>query len=184
MSDRAMPHKVKDGTVKCHSGRNGADPLMIVLHDTEGANIDHSARDLLGLYGFFDKLSTQASSTVATDNDGQSIRMMPDAAKPWSNMFYNPWTLSIEMVHRNGESYTDAIYDETARWVALWSRRHGIPIRRGSVSKDGRILKSGVFTHKQLGHLGGDHQDPIPPFDVNRLLRRARHFRKLQEAHA
>ena len=108
--------------------------------------------------------------------------MVPDELKPWSNMFYNQWTLSVEMIHKEGEPYTEAIYDETARWVALWSRRHGIPIRAAKVAKDGRILQSGVISHRGLGHLGGDHVDPIPPFNMNRLRARARHFKKLQQS--
>jgi N-acetyl-anhydromuramyl-L-alanine amidase AmpD len=181
--DRILPHVVKRGTVACHSSRHGGRPVLIVVHDTEGANIPHSARDLLGLYAFFDQLPTQASAHAGADNDGQSIQMVPDHLKAWHVEFYNPVSLGIEMVHKQGEPYTDALYRETARWVAWWSREHGIPIRRGAVTRDGRVTTSGVVMHRDLGQLGGGHHDPIPPWNQAKLLTLARHYRKLQQAH-
>jgi hypothetical protein len=65
--------------VACQSTRHGESPLLIVLHDTEGGNIPHSSRDLAGLGDYFDRLSTQASSHVAVDEDGHSARYVPDA---------------------------------------------------------------------------------------------------------
>lgn len=180
MSPRILPKVVKRGEVKCQSSRHGAAILWIVIHDTEGANIPHSARDLLGLYDFFDRLSTQASAHAACDNDGQSVRMVNDEEKAWSCVHFNAVTVNLEIVHKQGEPYTSAVYEEAARWVALWSRRHVIPITTGTVSG---TPKPGVVTHRALGALGGGHHDPIPPFDMNRLKRRARVYKKLQEHH-
>jgi hypothetical protein len=181
MSERAFPHVVKSGLVKCHSGRNGARPIWIIIHDTEGANIPHSSRDLLGLYDFFDRIPTQASAHAANDNDGNSVRMVDDDLKAWSCVHYNPVTLNLEIVHRQGEPYTDECYDEAARWVALWSRRFDIPIRKGTL---GAKPARGILTHRDLGILGGGHTDPIPPFDMARLKSRARHYIKLQNRSA
>lgn len=152
--------------------------IWIVVHDTEGANIPHSARDLFGLFDFFNKLPTQASAHAGADNDGNSIRMVNDERKAWSCVHFNPVTLNLEMVHKQGEPYTDALYNEAARWLALWHRRYGIPLTKGTV---GANPKPGVVMHRDLGVLGGGHSDPIPPFDMNRLKARARHYVPLQD---
>jgi N-acetyl-anhydromuramyl-L-alanine amidase AmpD len=179
MSERAYPKLVNknDDRVACQSSRNGSSVIWIVVHDTEGANIPHSARDLFGLFDFFDKLPTQASAHAGADNDGQSIRMVDDDRKAWSCVHFNAVTLNLEMVHKRGEPYTDALYDEAARWLALWSRRFDIPLIKGTV---GTSPRKGVVTHRDLGTLGGGHSDPIPPFDMNRLRRRAKHYVTLQ----
>jgi hypothetical protein len=64
---RHHPKVLVRNNVACQSDRPaGVKPLLIILHDTEGANIPHSARDLNGLGMFFDRLSTQASSWTRT----------------------------------------------------------------------------------------------------------------------
>jgi N-acetyl-anhydromuramyl-L-alanine amidase AmpD len=182
--ERILPKVVWRGTVACHSVRPaGAKIELLVIHDTEGANIPHSARDLFGLRDFFDHLSTQASANVGVDGDGQSIQMVPDSLKAWHVAFFNPWSLGLELVHKQGETYTDAQYDEAARWFAWWCRKHKVPNRAGAVTKDGRITRSGIVRHAYLGNLGGGHHDPIPPWNERRFRQRVAHFYKLQQAH-
>jgi N-acetyl-anhydromuramyl-L-alanine amidase AmpD len=181
VSERAFPNLVNptsDKRVTCQSSRNGASVIWIVVHDTEGANIPHSSRDLFGLFNFFDRQSTQASAHAGCDNDGNSIRMVNDDRKAWSCVHFNPITLNLEIVHKQGEPYTDACYNEAARWLALWSRRFNIPLVKGTLGKSPR---KGVVTHRDLGALGGGHSDPIPPFDMTRLKGRAKHYVKLQD---
>lgn len=182
MSERILPHVVKRGTVACHSSREGAKIELIVVHDTEGANIPHSSRDLLGLYNFFDNIATQASAHAAADNDGNSVQMVPDHLKAWHVAHYNPVALGIEMVHKQGEPYSDALIDEVARWVAWWCREHDIPNRPGAV-KDGVVVRSGIVTHRYLGALGGGHHDPIPPWNEHHFRARVAHFYQLQQKH-
>jgi hypothetical protein len=60
---RHHPKVLIRNNVACQSDRPAGVKLqLIVLHDTEGANIPNSARDLNGLGMFFDRISTQASS--------------------------------------------------------------------------------------------------------------------------
>lgn len=165
--------------VACQSSRNGVNPRLMVLHSTEGVNT-RGIGDLVGLASFFDRLATQASSTVAIDDEGQSARLVPDSRKAWTQAGYNSLALSIEMIGRAAQSkWTAAEVDEAARWLAYWSHKHGIPLQRGRVA-NGRVLRAGVVTHKQLGALGGGHVDPGDGFPVNRCIRRARYFRALQ----
>jgi hypothetical protein len=179
---RAFPEKVHDDyNVSNQSTRHGAAIQLIVIHDTEGANIPHSNRDLTGLAAFFDRAATDASSHTATDGDGGSIRMVDDSAKAWHSAHFNSVSLGIEQVHKHPDKWRMAQIDETARWVALWSRRYGIPIRKGKVSRDGRVLATGVLEHRDLGNLGGGHFDCTDHFPFTTLLRRARMFKKLQD---
>lgn len=180
--ERILPHVVKRGTVACHSSRLGQKPRLVVIHDTEGGNIPNSSRDLLGIYNFFDRLATQASAHACSDNDGNSVQMVPDALKAWSCVNYNSVSLNIEQCHRQGEPYTDALIDETARWVAWWCRKWDIPVQRGAVLTGGAV-KPGIVMHKYLGELGGGHHDPIPPWNEAKLLRRVKHFYELQQEH-
>lgn len=179
---RVHPKVVVRKNVKCQSSRNGGTPQLITIHDTEGANVPHSARDLAGLASFFNDLNTQASSHVAVDEDEQSARLVPDDRKAWTQAFYNPWCLSIEMIGFARQSWNARSKEpqlrEVARWIAWWSKEHDIPIRRGRVSQDGRILRSGVIQHRSLGRLGGGHVDVSTEFPMTKLLNLARTFRK------
>jgi hypothetical protein len=180
---RHHPKVLIRNNVVCQSDRPaGVKPLLIILHDTEGANIPHSARDLNGLGMFFDRLSTQASSHVAVDEDGHSARYVIDTRKAWSQSFYNPWCLSVEQIGFASDDWNSAKKEaelhETARWIAWWSKEHGIPIRRGRVSVDGRILRSGVLQHRALKFLGGGHVDISDTFPMGKTLGFAREHRK------
>jgi N-acetyl-anhydromuramyl-L-alanine amidase AmpD len=186
MSERAMPHVTVRTEVTCQSSRNGAKIQLIVIHDTEGGNIPNSSRDLQGLADYFNRLSTQASSHVATDQDGNSARMVSDEAKAWHCSYYNSPSLGIEQIGFATDNWRSRAKDlqlrETARWIALWHRRYGIPIRRGLVSPDGRVLRTGVTQHRRLGNLGGAHHDVAVAYPMTKVLRYAKHYARLQEA--
>lgn len=190
MSDRAFPevkiHYAEDrrpAGVRCQSTRSS--PIHLgILHDTEGGNIPHSARDLSGLGGYFDNLSTQASSTVAVDSDGHSARYVPSYRKAWAQVFYNSTALSIEQIGKTGDDWAGpsrrAEIDEAARWIALWAHIWRLPIKRGAVSRDGRVLEDGWLQHRDLGRLGGGHTDISANYPMTFVLRRGRHFYRLQ----
>lgn len=185
VNDRAFPEVKVRNDVACQSGRNGAKPLLITLHDTEGANVPKSARDLVGLGNYFDIPATEASSHVGVDEDAWSARYVNDDRKAWTQAYFNPWCLSIEMIGFARQDWNAPAKEpqlrEAARWVALWHRRYGIPLRRARVTRDGRIVRPGVIQHRALGRLGGGHVDVGPDFPGARVLRLARHYVKLQE---
>jgi hypothetical protein len=172
---RTEPNVVIRENVCNQSARGGADLRLIVVHSTESLNVPDSARDLRGIANWFDDPSSQASSHVVTDADGQSARLVPDDRKAWTQAFYNPWCLSIEQIGRAAAGHwADAEVEESARWIAMWNERHGIPIRKGAVTRDGRITRSGVIRHSELGSLGGGHADPGADFPLAECLRIAR----------
>ena len=41
-------------------------------------------------------------------------------------------------------------------WIAYWSAKHGIPIRKGGVSGSS-VVRSGVVRHSDLGVVGGNY---------------------------
>jgi hypothetical protein len=175
---RRFPNVVHRRRVRA-SSRHGTKPALMVLHSTEGTNV-RGISDLVGLGSFFSRV--EADSTVAVDSEGQSARYKLDVDKPWTQAWWNPPALSIEMIGRASQrSWTDAEVDEAARWLAYWSRKFHLPLQRGRVDNaTGRIIRRGVVTHKQLGARGGGHVDPGDGFPVNRCIARARVFRAAQ----
>jgi hypothetical protein len=182
---RAYPNVKVRMNVACQSERTG-DIGLIVLHDTEGGNVPNSIRDLQGLGDYFDRLSTQASSHVGVDQDGNSARYVPAVRKAWTQAYWNQVSLSVEQIgfateDWNAPAKTEEIH-ETARWIAMWHRYHGVPIRRGKVSAGGSVLRTGVVQHRDLGSLGGGHHDVSASYPMARVLRLARRYAVLQTA--
>jgi N-acetyl-anhydromuramyl-L-alanine amidase AmpD len=160
-----------------HSSRHGASLQLIVVHDTEGANLK-GVQDLRNLGDVFK--SRKVSAHVGTDAEGNSGRYVRDEDKAWHCGFYNSPSLGIEQIgFASQRSWPQAQLDETARWIAYWSFHHGIPIRKGAVSVDGRVLRSGVVRHSDLGALGGGHQDPGANYPLAAVNVRARHYRAM-----
>lgn len=154
--------------VACQSSRNGAKPTLIVLHDTEGANLPGIA-DLEGLGAYFDRPSTQASSNVGVDADGNSALFVPDAAKAWAQMAYNPVALSVEQIgHASQQDWPERQLRKTAQYIAYWSKKYGIPITQST--------KLGVCQHRDLGAAGGGHVDCGPSYPILHVLELARGF--------
>lgn len=190
MAERAFPNvevhyaqQRRPAGVVCQSARTARIDLG-VLHDTEGGNIPHSSRDLSGLGTYFDKPSTDASSTVAVDEDANSARYVPAFRKAWAQVYYNSRALSIEQVGFANQSWQAAAkrpqLDEAARWIALWSHIWDLPIRHAHVTRDGRVTLTGWKQHRDLGVLGGGHTDVSSDYPLTRVLLRGRHFYKLQ----
>jgi N-acetylmuramoyl-L-alanine amidase len=158
------------------SSRNGAHPTLIVIHGTISHNQPGLA-DLEAIGNWFGRESTQASSHVCTDNEGNSAWYVNARDKAWHCAAYNPMSLGIEQIlpGTSGQEITLNLYKETARWVARWSKQFKIPIQIGSVS-NGRVTRAGVVRHSGLGVLGGNHNDP-GMYDMNRMLQLARFYR-------
>jgi hypothetical protein len=158
----------------------GARPSLIVIHDTESHNRP-GVSDLRSIGELFANPSFDASAHVCTDADGQSARFVDDGDAAWSCVSYNRPSLNVEQIgFATGGEYTSHEIHETARWVARWSRRHGIPIRRGRTAF-GRVLRSGVVSHSSLGAAGGGHSDP-GRYPMKRLLELAKHYRHRLDA--
>lgn len=178
---RLHPNVVARHNSPNQSERSPVPLNLIVLHDTEGANLPGSTRDLTGLGDFFGRSSTEASSHVATDSDGNSARYVSDRRKAWHCMAYNSASLGIEQIGFVTQSRADWLQNwrqlrETARWIAYWSHRYDIPIRRARVS-DGGVTRSGVTRHMDLGSDGGGHVDPGSNYPFDRVLMLARAYK-------
>lgn len=153
---------------------------LIVLHSTESDNISGSSSDLQGVASWFANPASEVSAHVITDADGNSARCVSDENKAWHCAMYNSPALGAEQVgHAEQSRWEPAEYMETARWIAQWSHEHGIPIRR-AVTVGGRVVRSGVTTHKKLGALGGGHVDPGPHYPLGKVLKQARHIKRLR----
>jgi N-acetyl-anhydromuramyl-L-alanine amidase AmpD len=153
---------------------------LIVIHDTESHEYE-GPRDLAAIGSLFANRSTDASAHVCTDGDGTSARFVPDHYKSWEVCGYNSYALGIEQIgfaSRTTGEWPEAQIKETARWVARWHHLHGVPIRRGIVSA-GRVLRSGIVTHSQLGSIGCGHSDPGAGYPMGAMMRHARRFARL-----
>ena len=150
---------------------------LIVLHSTESDNREGSG-DLQSIAQYFSTSSAEASSHVIVDDEGHSARCVPDARKAWTCVSYNSLSLNIEQIGRASQpKWSEAEYRECARWIAQWSHEHRIPIRR-AITSGGRVLRSGVTTHKKLGPLGGGHSDPGPNYSLRHVLKLARRIKR------
>lgn len=158
------------------SSREGAHPTLIVIHVTAGHN-RKGIGDLKGLGAYFKVRANEVSSHVATDNEGHSAVFVRGHDKAWHVMNYNRVALGIEQIAPGtGAEITEAMYQETARWVASFAHWYHIPIRHGRVS--GLFVASaGVVRHSDLGVLGGGHSDP-GPYDMDRMLWNARRYHR------
>lgn len=173
---RTVPHvNVVKWSPNC-SSRGGARPTLIVIHATAGHNRP-GITDLEGLGGWGANPLSQVSWHVATDNEGHSLRSVRDSDKAWHVAGYNRMALGIEQVlPGDGTEVTRAMLEETARWVARWSKLHGIPIQKARVTQSGIVLRPGVIRHSELGVLGGNHSDP-GGYDMRAMLALARGYR-------
>lgn len=164
--------------VRNYSDRIGPKLGLIVIHCTEGQNLP-GVTDLENLGSWFDNPSAQASAHVGIDSEGNSALYVPDAKKAWHCAAFNSPSLGIEMVGKSTQKgWPDAQEKKTAKYVAYWSQKYRIPLRKAKVDTNtGRIFSRGVARHSDLGNAGGNHGDPGPGFNMRRLLWLARYYR-------
>lgn len=162
--------------VRNQSSREGAHPVLAVLHTTEGPG-----NNLKGLAAFFDRVSTQASSHVANNELGESIRMVDDNMKAWTCAGYNRYTWNIEQMgfaSTTKEAWLklrNKQLTNTAAWLAYCNVELGIPLRKGRASGSVVfIARSGVVQHKDLGNIGGGHTDCGSGYPMAYVLRLSR----------
>lgn len=168
------------------SSRDGVRPRLIVLHtttDPDGGGPyfwnQRGLRDLKRLGAWFDNPRSAVSAHVANDAQGHDARYVRDRRKAWSVVAFNSVSLNIEQIGTDEYSkrkwlrQREPQLKNTARWIAHWHRRWGIPIYRARVAGS-TVLRSGVATHAQLGSAGGGHHDPGPGYPIGHVLRQAR----------
>lgn len=156
----------------CRSSRNGSKPRRIVLHITVSHNRP-GLGDLDAILDYFSHPSTQASSHIVNDREGNSGRCVPDSDKAWTQAAYNPDSLSIEQIEYSDRrtrtewlTESSAQIDNTARWVAYWAKRYAIPLVHS--------VQHGVCQHSDLGAAGGGHSDCGPHFPIDVVIERAK----------
>lgn len=175
---RLKPKIVIDHQVRNQSSRDGAKIALLVLHSTESHNRPGN-EDLASIAAWFDNPASQASSHVVIDGDGHSARLVADDRKAWTCASFNSISLNIEQIGIAAEGHWPKTErDECARWLARWSRKYDIPLRRGEVSGS-RVVRSGVVTHAQLGAVGGGHSDPGSAYPVTQVIERAKEIKHL-----
>ena len=159
---------------------------IIVLHSTESHNVKGNA-DLDGVASWFANPAAQASAHVVTDADGRSARCVKDGRKAWHVGNLNSISLGIEQIGfaaqgRNTWKRTDQELRETARWIATWSLKHDIPIRKAWLTRGGSIIRKGVTTHAYCSSHGAgtDHTDP-GDYPMGLVLWYAKGYRKAQK---
>jgi hypothetical protein len=174
VTERLRPHVDLTHWSPNRSSRAGARPTLITVHATAGHNRP-GITDLTGLGSWFGQTASEVSAHVAADNEAHSARFVADLDKAWHCAGFNRVALGIEQVlPGDGTEITTELYQETARWVALWSHLHGIPIRQGRVEGP-RVVRSGAIRHSELGIIGGGHADP-GRYDEHHMLDRARWY--------
>lgn len=159
VANRYSPHVNVTMWSPHYSSRGGARPTLIVIHATVSHNRE-GLSDLQAIGSWFRNPGSQASSHVCTDNEGHSARYVRDEHKAWHCAGYNRMSLGIEQIlPATGAELTRDLYRETARWCARWCKKYGIRPYKARVD-GGRVVKSGVIRHSELGSLGGGHSDP------------------------
>lgn len=175
---RSMPHVVVRAKSPFQSARSDRIRL-IVIHATEGHNRP-GVEDLRSLGEWFQNPDARVSCHVATDDEGNSARFVADRYKAWHCAAFNSAALGVEQVGSSDQlSWRRPEIRETARWVAYWSRKYGVPIRHGKVN-GGAVVLSGVVRHSDLGEAGGNHGDPGAGYPLGSMLRLARVYKLAQ----
>jgi N-acetyl-anhydromuramyl-L-alanine amidase AmpD len=178
MSERIHPSVDVTMYSPFRSSRNGTKIRLLVVHATASHN-QKGLSDLKAIGGWFQNPNAQVSAHACTDNEGNSARYVDDVNKAWHCAQFNSVSLGLEQIlPGNGTEITDALYRETARWLAHWSVEHHIRLRKARRIGT-RIVLSGVARHSDLGALGGGHDDPGPNYDLAKVLRYARHYRRI-----
>lgn len=175
---RTRPNVVLRRRTPNRSARPAGTPiLLLVLHSTESHNRPGTG-DLAAVCDWLARPETEASAHVIVDAEGQSARLVADEEKAWHCGVMNGVSLGVEQIGRAAQgkaAWKDAPreLDETARWLARWSLKWDVPLRRGRVDGS-RVREAGVVAH---GELPGDHWDPGEyPFAL--VIDRAREFRR------
>lgn len=160
--------------IVCNQSARTVKPKLIVMHSTEGWNYT-GTKDLVGLGEWFDNPNAKASAHVGIDAQGYSALYVVDERKSWACAGFNSLSLNIEHIGFSKQTWWPSKqYRKSAKYVAYWSRKHGIPIRKARVTRWGSVIQPGVIRHSELGAYGGNHGDPGKGFNLKLVLALAR----------
>lgn len=155
------------------SSRGGASVRLIVLHTAEGA------RTIEDLGHFFASSSVQASSHAgADDKPGIIADFVNREEKAWHVAGFNPVAVGLEQCafaswSREEWMHHPALLDNAARWVAEEAAHFNIPIVKLSAAQAQQGGR-GVCQHRDLGSIGGGHNDCGDGYPIDYVLELAR----------
>jgi N-acetyl-anhydromuramyl-L-alanine amidase AmpD len=162
--------------VRNYSSRNGHRPAILVVHDTESPNAA-GLQDVLAIAAWFNNPVSQASSNYTTDADGNTLLLVPDTAKAWTQAYFNSWSISDELIgYASQTSWPDAQLRAVAQLFAAEAAKWGIPVQRGLISGC-TILRPGIVEHRDLGQCGGGHHDAGLDFPLTRFIALVKEYR-------
>lgn len=162
----------KTDLVRNSSSRKGARPALLVAHYTVSENRSGWS-DVDAIVSYFDQPRAQASSHYVIDFEGNCAYIVNEAAKSWTQGFFNPWSISIEFIATGKER----VWDERAlrrgaKVFAAAAERWGIPVQQ-AVTRGCEIVRAGITDHDALD-CGNSHTDVKPYFPMSRFLRYVR----------
>lgn len=165
--------------VRNYSSRHGVAPRLWVPHYTVSSNRPGWS-DVNAIVALFDRSAFAASSTYVMDRDGNCAYIVREGDKPWTQAFFNPLSISVEIINTGHEPplFTPSGLRKFARVASDSARRWHIPIRRGKTSGC-RLVRSGFADHNDLGACGGGHFD-VTPYRVETLIAAVRRYRSTQ----
>lgn len=155
--------------VRNQSSRRGVRPTVQVLHYTVSPNRPGWS-DVNGITAFFNRSSSQASSTFVIDAEGHCAYIVPIESKPWTQGGGNPYSISYEIIATGRErTYLGTAGYAKLRKVTRWvNQRTGIPLRPGRISGCAPS-RSGTVQHADGRSCWGGHHD-IGPFRLASIL--------------
>lgn len=155
------------------STRNGARPAWLTWHYAVIRNTPGMA-DLDLLHRIFAADARDASSHFGLDAEGNCIQMVPIAAKAWTAVNANPFSVSVEIIAFGDEKELcpRACLEQARRIARHVKAKTGIPVRRGSVSSFNLCVpgRSGQIHHHDHRSCGGGHVD-VTPFSIDRFVK-------------
>lgn len=166
----ATPEPItKTSLVQNYSTRHGYRPALFVVHDTESPNVA-GVQDLAAIAAWFNNPQSQASSNYTTDAEGNTFLMVPETEKAWTQAYFNPWSISDELIgYATQTTWPAAQLRAVAQIAAVSMARWGIPVQQAVISGC-TIVKPGITEHLFLGACGGGHHDAGPHFPITNFI--------------
>ncbi|HEV7642032.1 MAG TPA: N-acetylmuramoyl-L-alanine amidase [Gaiellaceae bacterium] len=145
-----------------YSSRNGVAPHAVILHYTVTRNITGWA-DNYAVIGVFNTPVYQVSSNYVYDAEGHCAYIVRETEKAWTQAAANPFSISFEVIDTGFERvYLPAkALAKLAMIISDVCYRWQIPVRLGAFV-NGKLVRSGIMDHEQLGVAGGSHHDISP----------------------
>lgn len=163
-----------------YSSRNGIKPSEFVWHWTASPNRPGWG-DVLGIQAYF-KSTHAASATYIIDFEGHCLQMVPFDQKPWTQLAFNPTSVSVEVIATGSEPTSVWMNSPLVKKGILADltrdnlRRLGAPLRW--VDPVGCNAPAGITDHNHL-ECGNDHTDVAPygpprGFPLNYIIRQVK----------